>query len=61
MTTRVYLLVVRGELNVKGWIYSRTSTPIHYWITLLMAIIGTTLTLGIALILAFGFLQGWQF
>ena len=60
MTTRVYLLVFRGELNVKGWVYSRVSTPIRYWITLLMAIIGTMLTLGIALILAFGFVEDWQ-
>jgi hypothetical protein len=54
MVTRVYLLIFRGELNVKGWVYSRTSTPIKYWIMTILAIVGMTLTLGVALLTAWG-------
>ena len=59
MATRVYLLVARGELNVKGFVYSRSSTPILYWIMTVIAVLGTALTLGIASILAWAFSQGW--
>lgn len=58
MVTRVYLLIFRGELNVKGIVYSRASTPIQYWITTIMAIAGMTLTLGVALLMAWGLSQG---
>lgn len=54
MVTRVYLLIYHGELNVRGWVYSRASMPVQYWITTGLAIVGMMLTLGIALLMAWG-------
>ena len=45
MASRVYLLIVKGELNVKGTVYSRGQTPVGYWFTLVCAILGMALTL----------------
>ncbi|MFA5964673.1 MAG: hypothetical protein WC804_11705 [Sphingomonas sp.] len=38
MCARVYLLLFRGELNVKGILYSRDATPVQYWLVLAMVI-----------------------
>lgn len=48
LVTRAYLLVSKGELDVKGAIYSRRATPIHYWIVLASAVVGIVMTLLIA-------------
>ena len=40
MANRLYIGLSRGELNVKGQVYSRTSTPILYWLTMSFASIG---------------------
>jgi hypothetical protein len=58
MITRVYLLIFRGELNVRGAVYSRASTPIQYWMTLVMALAGVVFTVGIAFIMAVGLTGG---
>ncbi len=40
MINRLYVGIGENELNVKGVTYSRSSTPIAYWLTLLMALFG---------------------
>ncbi|PBN42115.1 hypothetical protein [Sphingobium sp. D43FB] len=40
MATRLYLLVTKGELNVKGVIYSKGETPVAYGATTIFASIG---------------------
>jgi hypothetical protein len=58
LVSRVYLLISRGRLDVKGVIYSRRETPVFYWITLTMAGFGALMTLLLAVVtiiaLAFG-------
>ena len=56
--TRLFLLVTRGELNVKGAVYSKASTPILYWITFACAFVGMTMMIGIALVMGIGLLKG---
>ncbi len=58
MVSRVYLLIAKGQLNVKGVVYSRQRTPISYWITLIFAIVGTALTLVLAVAGIFWIIQG---
>lgn len=57
LLTRLYLLVARGQLNVKGAVYSRTSTPVLYWISFVCAVAGTILTVGIAVAMAIGLMN----
>jgi hypothetical protein len=45
MASRVYLLVFKGELNVKGFVYTRAGTPFRYWSTLAFALISTAFCL----------------
>ena len=54
MCSRVYLLVVRRELNVKGAVYSLAETPFRYWTTLIFAVAGTIMTLGFAILAGVG-------
>lgn len=57
MCTRVYMLLVRGELNVKGALYSREATPVQYWLVFAMAIIGTTFALLMAVVIGVGLIE----
>ena len=41
MASRVYLLIFKGELNVKGVLYTRKGTPFGYWFTMFCATLGT--------------------
>jgi hypothetical protein len=58
MASRVYLLIAKGRLNVKGIIYSREGTPILYWVELALAIVGATMILGIAGLWAYVMISG---
>ena len=57
LCTRLYLLAARGQLNVKGAVYSRASTPVLYWVTFACAFAGTILTLGIVVTMAIGLMN----
>lgn len=48
LITRIYLLVSKGELAVKGVIYSRRTTPIYYWILLANVVVCTPIVFAIA-------------
>ena len=48
MASRVYLLLVLGELNVKGIRYSRRATPTQYWLTTVLAVFGTVFAFAMA-------------
>lgn len=48
LITRIYLLVSKGELDVKGVIYSRRTTPTYYWILLTTIVVCTPLVFAIA-------------
>lgn len=41
MASRVYAALTRGELNVKGSVYSKDGTPIAFTATTIFAILGT--------------------
>lgn len=56
LITRIYLLISKGELDVKGVIYSRCTTPIYYWIVLANSVVGTAIILAIAGFCVFGLL-----
>lgn len=58
MATRLYLFIAKKRLNVKGVTYSRAETPVMYWVELVLTIIGATMILGIAALLAINF-AGW--
>ncbi len=58
LASRVYLLISKGELNVKGAVYSRRDTPLRYGLVLATAIIGAALMLFIAGVLLLGFAAG---
>ena len=59
MCTRVYLLIVQRELNVKGAVYSLASTPFRYSSTLFFAATGTIMALCVALLIGVGLTVGW--
>lgn len=48
LITRIYLLVSTGELDVKGVIFSRRTTPIYYWIVLANVVVCTPIVFAIA-------------
>ncbi len=48
LITRIYLLVSKGELDVKGVVYSRRTTPIYYWILLTNIVVCTPVVFAIA-------------
>ena len=58
VASRVYLLITKRSLNVKGITYSRTMTPVLYWVELALAITGAAMILGIAGLWAFGLAFG---
>jgi hypothetical protein len=60
LCTRVYLLIVRRELNVKGAVYSLATTPFRYWSTLFFAVSGTAITACLALVTGVGLTVGWR-
>lgn len=49
MVNRLYVGIGGHQINVKGVTYSRSSTPIAYWIVMTMAVFG----------LCFGLLIAW--
>lgn len=49
MVNRLYVGVGGRQINVKGVTYSRSSTPVMYWIVMAMAVFG----------LCFGLLIAW--
>ena len=59
MATRIYLLINRKELNVRGAVYSKASTPVRYAITLACAVLGTLFCFGMATVMCMGIIQGW--
>ena len=59
MCTRIYLLIVQRELNVKGAVYSLALTPFRYWSTLFFAVSGTVMALCFALLVGVGLTVGW--
>ncbi|MES2303693.1 MAG: hypothetical protein WC816_14900 [Sphingomonas sp.] len=40
MVNRLYVGIGERQINVKGITYSRSSTPIMYWIVMAMAVFG---------------------
>lgn len=58
MASRVYLLISRGELNVKGAVYTRRGTRPGYWLTLFFASLGTAVCALITTALIFGIATG---
>ncbi len=58
VASRAYLLIAKGSLNVKGVTYSRAGTPILYWVELLLAVIGATMILGVAILIVVGLAYG---
>jgi hypothetical protein len=40
MVNRLYVGIGERQINVKGTTYSRSSTPIMYWIVMAMAVFG---------------------
>lgn len=40
MVNRLYVGVSERQINVKGVTYSRSSTPVMYWIVVVLAIFG---------------------
>lgn len=55
LITRIYLLVTKGELDVRGVIYSRRTTPIWYWILLTNLVVCTPVVFAIAGFCVFAF------
>lgn len=56
LANRLYVGLSRRELNVKGALYSRTTTPIAYWISMSCALIGLLLTFSIVVGIGAGLL-----
>jgi len=57
MTNRLYVGLSHGEINVRGWTYSRNTTPFQFWSTMLFASLGLLISLafvGIGLLGALG-------
>jgi hypothetical protein len=48
LATRIHLLVAKGELDVRGAVYSRSATPARYWIVFVNAVVGAIMAFGIA-------------
>jgi hypothetical protein len=46
MANRLYVGFSRGQLNVKGQVYSRTNTPVFYWLVMSFAGLGLLFGLG---------------
>ena len=42
---RLYVLVTRGEINVKGFLYSKTKNPIFYWFWIFSFVFGIVMGL----------------
>lgn len=49
MVNRLYVGIGGHQINVKGITYSRSATPIAYWLVMIMAVFG----------LCFGLLIAW--
>lgn len=59
MVNRLYVLITKHQINVKGFIYSRTEQPIYYWFWVGAAAFG--LCAGLSLfVLSIGVLRGWM-
>lgn len=58
MATRLYLLVTKGELNVKGVTYSKGKTPIAYGATAIFASVGMLFSFLVAAIGIMTIFQG---
>jgi len=46
MANRLYVGFSRGQLNVKGQVYSRTNSPVTYWLVMGFASLGLLCGLG---------------
>lgn len=40
MVNRLYVGLRHGEIDVMGWLYSRSSTPVQFWLTISFAGLG---------------------
>jgi hypothetical protein len=60
MASRAYLLLVKGELNVKGAMCSREGTPIAFTVMTTCAILGTAIGLIMTATGIVAIIEGWQ-
>jgi hypothetical protein len=60
LATRLYLLIVKGELQVRGVLYSRRRTPIWYWIIMFNASFGMMMAAVMAFAMAYFLAVGWD-
>ena len=56
MANRLYVGLSHGEINVRGWNYSRQTAPFQFWSTMLFASLGLLFSLAILIAGAIGIL-----
>lgn len=54
MANRLYVIVRYGSINIKGVIYSRSDTPIMYWVEMVTILFGLLFVGGIAIVMTLG-------
>jgi len=54
LSNRLYVIVSYREITIKGVTYSKSSTPIMYWIQMLLIMAGLLMTGGIAVVITLG-------
>ena len=54
MANRLYVIVRYGSIKIKGAIYSRSETPIMYWVEMVIIFVGLFLVGGIAIVMTLG-------
>lgn len=54
LSNRLYVIIRYREITIKGVTYSKSSTPIMYWLQMLLIIAGLLMTGGIAVVITLG-------
>jgi len=55
MINRLFVGLTHGEINVRGWVYTRESTPVRFWLTILFASLALLLAAFIVAVLVFAY------
>jgi len=54
MANRLYVIVKYRSINIKGAVYSKSGTPIMYWVEMATIIIGLVLVGSVAAVVTLG-------
>ncbi|MDB5712718.1 MAG: hypothetical protein JWO15_115 [Sphingomonadales bacterium] len=54
VANRLYVIIRYRSINIKGAVYSKSDTPIMYWVQMWIIFIGLVLVGGVAIIMTLG-------